>query len=428
MERILRSPATRQGWVLLALHLSRIAPPGPRAHHRRVAAAVLDDAAGRTSGQLFALVNGDMALVFRPADGGAHATATLGRLFQADVPDASLLHSLWALPAAAAAAIGYVRDRVTEGEGSAAPPELEASAGVISAMDSLVQSAPLQDLMHRQTAVLLRPGHGGRSVPLFREVAISTAVLEARLAAVGHAQADPFLFSHLAARLDHRMLGAMLRDLPGNGPLSGSLGDAALHLNLTLAGIQSEAFAALIGACRAAGERVRIGVELQLVEIVADPKAFVLARQRLHQAGMALAIDGLTHQALPLANLTPFDPDLVKLSWTPAMLGLPPHAAEQLREAIERLGPERVVLHRASSEAAIAWGLRQGITRFQGHAIDRLLAAERLQACASAPGCSLRQCSERASATGAAARAGCRNTVLLDLGAPLGVPTLSLAS
>ena len=404
--------------MLLALHLSRIGGAGPRAHHRRVAAAVLDDAAGRTSGQLFALSNGDMALLFRPTDAGAHASATLVRLFQADVADPAILHSLWPLPHAAEPAIGYVRARASEGERAVVSPELEASATVIAAMDGIVQSAPLPDLMHRQTAVLLRPGKSGRSVPLFREVAISTAVLEARLAAVGQAQADPFLFSHLAARLDHRMLGAMLQDLPGKGVLSGNLGAAALHINLSIAGIQSEAFAELIAAFQAAKGRVRIGVELQLVEIVADPKAFVLARQRLRTAGISLVIDGVSHQALPLAHLAPLDPDLVKLTWVPAIPDLPAETVEHLRDAIERLGPERLVLQRVSSEAAIAWGLRHGITRFQGHTIDTLLAAERRQVCALGPGCTLRQCSERASATGPAARRGCGNNALLDLAAP----------
>ena len=403
--------------MLLALHLSRIAGSGPRPHHRRVAAAVLGDAAARGNGQLFALSNGDLALMFRPADGGAGVVGTLGRLFQADVTDLAGLHSLWPLPVAAAAATAYIGARVTERDVAAPGPDPQTSAGMIAAMDHLAQTAPLADLMHRQTAIHLRPGQAAPIIPLYREVAISTAVLEARLVAVGQANADPFLFNHLAARLDHRMLTALLQDLPG-GPLCGGLGPAALHINMTLAGIRSEAFGTLASACQtggtAGGLSPKLGVELQFVEIVGDPKAFVLARQRLRAAGIALVIDGINHHALALATLAPLEPDLVKLTWVAAMASAGPETQEPLRTAIERLGPERLVLQHADSEAALAWGLKHGIFRFQGRYIDALLAAERLRACPRAAACTLPQCRERASATGLATRAGCGNTALLD--------------
>ena len=179
LERILRAPSGRAlGWSLLALHLSRIPPPGARAHHRRVAAAVLDDAAARSNGQLFALANGDLALLFRPADEGAGVLGTLARLFKADVPDADGLHTLWTLPDAAAPAVAWIRGRVAESDRAPPPPEPPSSTGAIAAMDAVVQTGALSDLVHRQTAVLLRPGHAVPVVPLFREVSISTAVLE----------------------------------------------------------------------------------------------------------------------------------------------------------------------------------------------------------------------------------------------------------
>ena len=417
MERILRAPPGRLvGWAVLALHLSRIPPPGARSHHRRVAAAVLEDAAARGAGQLFALANGDMALLFRPPDGGVAITAVLGRLFQADVPDEAALRSLWLLPHAAAQALDYIRARVTEGDRADPTPEPQVNAGTIAAREEVVQTSALPDLMHRQTAVLLRPGHKAPLAPLYREVAISTAVLEARIAAVGQANADPFLFSHLGARLDVRMLTALRDDVPGGGLLSGGLAtQAALHVNLTMAGILSASFVAFATACQEALRAgFAIGAEIQLVEAFADSKAFVLARERLRLAGLRLILDGVSHHALALTSPGTLEPALVKLSWTSAI----PAAGPGLQDSIARLGPDRLVLCRADSEAAIAWGLSVGIRRFQGRYIDAMLAAERLRHCKHATGCALRQCIERASATGPAARTGCRNTQLLDFGAP----------
>ena len=77
----------------------------------------------------------------------------------------------------------------------------------------------------------------------------------------------------------------------------------------------------------------------------------------------------------------------------------------------------------AETEQALTWGLSQGIRRFQGRHVDAMLAAGRIGACAQGGGCTLRQCIERASATGPGGRAGCNNPTLLDAASPL--PALS---
>lgn len=403
---------------MMAVHLSRLTPTGPRPHHRRVAAAVLDDVAGREAGQLFGLNNGDMVLLFRPADGGAAVAETVGRLFGGDGADPAALRSLWPLPEAAVAALGYVRDRVLEGDRAAPAPEQEGSAGAIAAMQEVVRSAPLAELTRQQTAVLLRPAHAVPMTPLFREVVISVAVLEGRAAGLSLAGADPFLFNHLAARLDRRMLAAMRDDIPAGGPLSEGLGRTGLHLNLTMAGVLSQGFAALVeAAAPARAQGLRLGIEVPFAEAFADAQAFVLARERLRLAGCHLVLDGLGHQALTLTSLGALAPDLVKLSWSPAL----PGAGPGVRRALERLGPDRIVLARTESEAAVAWGLRNGISRFQGHYVDYMLAVERLKACPAAGSCALRLCTERATRPGAATT-GCANPALLSAGSPARQP------
>ena len=418
VERILRAPAGRlAGWALLALHLSRIPPPGARSHHRRVVAAVLDDAAGRYEGQVFALAGGDIALLFRPNGSVTALLDVLARLFRADVPDAATLYSLWPLPEAGAPMLAFVMAGVREGDRTAPVPEPLSSTTAIAAMDGIVQTGMLSDLMHRQTAVLLRPGRSVAVVPLFREVAIATAVLEARIAG-SHATADPFLFAHLAVRLDHRMLHDLRHDIPAGGLLSMGLGSASLHINMTLAGILSQGFADFAAASpKAIAAGLRIGVEVPFVEAFADIKSFIVARERLRLAGLHLVLDGISHQALAVTCPGVLAPSLVKLTWSPAMQD----AGPALGAAVARLGPDRIVLHRSDGEAAIAWGMAHGISRFQGRYIDTMLAAERLRSCVSASHCTLRQCRERASATGAAGRVGCRNPRLLDLGAPVPV-------
>lgn len=400
--------------MALVLHLSRMAPPAPRPHHRRIARAVLDDAAQRHAGQVFALHNDDLLLLFWSDDGVPMLLDALARLFLVDVPDPSGLTTVWNLARDGAELMRYAQARLLD-----PPPapvtEPSGSAQAIDAIDAVIQQSRISDLMQRQTAVLLVPGSRSRLRPLYREVTFSVAVLEARIAAIGQANADPFLFRHLASRLDGRMLDVLRQDLQTNGPLTAGARDLgpALHLNLTLSGVLSDRFAHFAAACRAVGAQV--GVEISLVEACGDPEAFVIARTRLRLAGLSLVLDSVSHHALMLTTPLVLEPDLVKLDWSARL----PEAGSAVEHAVDALGSARVVLQRAETEDALRWGIAHGIRRFQGRHVDAMLAAGRIGACAQGAACTLRQCVERASATGPGGRAGCNNPVLLDAAAPL---------
>ena len=426
VERAQRAPHHR---MALVLHLSRMAPPAPRPHHRRIARAVMDDAALRQAGQVFALHNDDLLLLFRSDDGDCPLVGTLARLFQADVPDPAGLTTLWSLERDGAALLRYAQARMLDPLPDPASAEPKASAQTIDALESVIEHSRITELTRRQTAVLLVPGREARMQPLFREISFSVAVLEARIAATGQAHAegqahaDPFLFRHLASRLDRRMLDVLRRDLQANGPLTaGARGvGPMLHLNLTLAGVLSDLFAQFAAACRAIGAQV--AVEIPLVEACADPEAFIAARIRLRFAGLSLVLDGVSHHALKLTVPAALEPDLIKLDWSPRL----PEAGTAVAQAVAALGEDRVVLDRAETEDALSWGLAHGIRRFQGRWVDTMLAASRMGACESGRHCSLRQCVERASATGPAGRAGCGNPALLDAAAPLAARSKAMA-
>jgi len=415
VDRALRAP---RGRMALVLHLSRMTRPPPRPHHRRIARALMDDAAQRHAGQVFALGNGDLLLLFRAADAGVPVVDTLARLFLADVPDGVGLTTLWSLARDGAAVLRYAQTRLADAAPVQTSVEPVGSAHAIDAIDAIIQQSRLSDLMQRQTAVQLIPGGQSRLQPLYREITFSVAVLEARLAATGQANADPFLFRYLASRLDERMLDVLRLDLQADGPMTGGARDPGprLHLNLTLAGVLSDRFAQFATACRAVGARV--GIEISLVEACADAEAFMTARTRLRLAGLALILDGVSHHALMLTTPMALEPDLVKLDWSPHL----PEAGPAIDKAVMALGRDRVVLQRAETETALRWGLAHGISRFQGRHIDAMLAAGRIGACTHSSGCSLRQCSERASATGPGGRAGCSNPALLDAAFPLRAP------
>jgi hypothetical protein len=470
--RLCRAPAGR---IALVLHLSRLVPPAPRPYHVRIARALLQDTAARHEGQVFTLANQDMVLLCAasPGLGGVAPAlpptlatdpvalpAILRRLLRADMKPADQLVSLWHLDREADEIAAYTRAQIRQANMMPAsiddrmPPQsvgrevkamtseedFAGQTGLAGVMGQLMDQAAISDLMQRQTAIAFGPDKAQRDGgsllrPIFREVSFSIAALEARLAGVkrghiGDVAADPFLFRHLAGRLDERMLQELCQERRPNGggglldtliPNAGEAPGPAsrsppLHLNVTVPAILSEVFARLAITCTRHG--VRVGVEISLLEAMIDRAAFERARQVLADHGMDLVLDGVSHVAMLIARPWALHPDLLKLDWSPRLLDLPEQDAAVLEAAIAQTDPTRVVLHRAETEAALRWGVARGIRRFQGRHVDAMLGASRIVACAHAGDCSLRQCVERAASVGTVGRIGCRNLALLERGTP----------
>ena len=106
-----------RGHVALVLHLSNLSPPAPRGYHRRLALAMLDDAAHRCAGQVFLPPNGDAVLLCRlpasPPQAGADLTHpnalphTLSSLFRVDVAEPAALITLWNIEHQGEALLAY---------------------------------------------------------------------------------------------------------------------------------------------------------------------------------------------------------------------------------------------------------------------------------------------------------------------------------
>ncbi len=396
-------------WTVLCLHLSRLAPPAPRPHHQRIARAVLDDVSSRHRGQLFTLINGDLALLFPAPDGGVSLAATLGTLFSADAPDAGLILSRWSLPEHLKEFSAFLDALPTI---AAAPGKAEQDVGLaaVTTLFNSVDIRRMRDLLERQTGVLVTIGGSERVVPLYREVRFSMSALEAKAAASGHFTADPFLFRHLTAKLDGAMLSATVADLEHDRPMLAGVrgGKTFLHVNMSIEAVLSPLFTTLAEVATRADARV--AVEIALLEAFADTENFMLARERAHAAGFSVILDDVTHHALLVTKPAELGCDWLKLDWSRQIL----QAGDTLDTALKAIGPAKVILQKADTEDAVRWGIARGIRRFQGRHTDAILAAGRLAACPAAGACTLRKCIEREHAVTAAGRIDCQNHALLD--------------
>jgi EAL domain-containing protein (putative c-di-GMP-specific phosphodiesterase class I) len=428
-DRVLRAP---RGKLALVLRLSALKPPAPRPHHLRIAMALLQDTAQRYAGQVFPLANADLVLLCAAPDEDNRLVSgqasplglpgALGRLFAADTSDAVKLTTLWRLDEEAASFRAYLAQRSADPALPAAAPTEEAVAAAsiagLTALEALLATVQIPNLLAQQTAIELRPGRGqpltARLAPLFRELTFSFATL-AENRDIADACADPFLFRHYAARLDERMLQLLQADLEAGGRLTRPTlrQGLPLHLNLTLESIISPAFARLSQTARATGSR--FGIEISLMEAVSDMKLLDYAHSLLDLTGFPLVLDGLDETSLVLIHCGALRPDLVKLTWSRRLADSPPPATAAIDAAIARLTPARIVLARAETEDALVWGQSRGISRYQGFYLDAVRAAGRIAICHSARACSLRQCMDRAATLNAAIRGACGNPGLLDI-------------
>lgn len=120
-RRVLSTPKAH---VAVLLRLSLLTPPLPRPHHRRIARALLEDAAQHGGGETFDLRCGDMVLLCRasshpstdPALHPASLPHTLARLFRSDVASGKAgLTTVWMLERDGAALLAYATRRAAVG-------------------------------------------------------------------------------------------------------------------------------------------------------------------------------------------------------------------------------------------------------------------------------------------------------------------------
>ena len=363
----------------------------------------MQDAAERGEGQVFSLRNGDILLLSRDgAQPSAVVTDRLRRLFGREAGEAGGIVSEWRLPDGSPELLAYTAERLREPEVVTTKEAASPPAEIVDAVAIAIAGARPQDIIQRQAAVQLDPNGGEPAAAMrvsYRELTFSLDVLETRLPETMRPGQDPALLLHLGRYLDQRMLQILALERGSSAPLDiGANSTFALHLNLSLPGALSEALAALAAQCRAVGRP--LGVEVSMLEAVADPSTFDRARVRLKELGVRLILDGVTHLALQLTRPAMLRADLLKLIWSPRILDMPKEELAALTRAVAESEPARIVLQRAETEAAVRWGLTNRIRLFQGRHVDQMLAVQRMLACPGAPACTLQQCVERARATG----------------------------
>lgn len=413
-DAMAREAKAPRGRMAVVAQLSRLPPPGARPHHRRVVRTLMEDCARRHDGTALMLRSGDLVLIAaaQPArlGGPAELPGLLARLLHIEGAESGRVVAAFPL----AEGVDRLEAMLAQGGVAAAQEPVPRPALALPAFDERQVAGMLRLGV---AARLRRPGEAGMQIrPVHRAVALVPQLLAAMVPDAAGLAADPWLRLHMGVGLDAALLHGVLAAWGTGGPLDAAPRDgmAPLLLPLGLAAVLSAPFQAL---AEQAGPALRVAIPI--AEACAAPALLAAARARLAGCGMTLVLDRLDPHALVAARPEALGADMLRVAWVPALLRWPEAAQAALRAAVARIGPERLLLAGADSEAAIGWGRAAGLCLFEGRHVDSMLAATRLLACRHAQACGLQACAERAAAAQLAGRAGCRNPGLLDVATPL---------
>jgi len=379
LDYVQRLDRFRDGRRAVHLHLSRLRPYNRRDHHMRIAGTTFDSLIKKFDGGLFRLHNGDLVFI---AKGAAiadidEAVLRLRFLFSED----PLLNNpandggfcTWyelereygalrraAEMAAEAAAAGRAEGDADQALDGANGEPLDPSH--LGQVEKALVSADLSSFVRRQAVCLAPPGMAPQ--PLFHEFYVSIGDLRQAVLPRYDLISNRWLFQHLTQILDMRMLALLsarkeirqVRDFSLNLNVSTVLSPEFLQFDRDLH----------------ADARGTVAIEVQPVDIFADFGAFMFARDFLKDRGYRLCIDGLKHLSLPLMNRDWFGADLLKFHWGYDLIDdLGGSRSQSLKDVVERIGRDRLILSRCDSPDAAKAGAELGITMYQGRLIDK---------------------------------------------------------
>jgi len=204
--------------------------------------------------------------------------------------------------------------------------------------------------------------------PLFSELYISIMDLRETMMPGINLTSNRWLFQYLTESLDKRVLSLLSKT-----DRFSITGDISFNVNVsTLMSSEFMAFDDNISAAR----RGSMVLELQKIDIFADLGAFLFVREFCQEKGYRICLDGLTYQNLSMINREHLGVDYVKVMWNSALIDGGQHMRKVLRDLVKEAGGEHVILAHCDTREAVDFGRSVGITMFQGHYVEHLIAED----------------------------------------------------
>jgi hypothetical protein len=363
--------------------------PGTQPEAQRLVFALLREAVDVKGGSLLEITPDDWLLTELPSFEAGKLQVLLGKI----LGDTAV--QLLPLPASKSILAGLLNAPRPPQFLEVPTAELVSPLGLHARLDRL----NLAQVYRRQSIV----GITGAALPrlVFQRLGLDKTALQQHLGSIGE---DRALLRHAQTLLQKRVLEALgdegtRKALLGGGPIAPLLLDLSPDL--------------LPPAVAEAEEAPQPAAAPALYATLALHEAISISnlntrREALRQDAWGIAISGLSASALSLVETEALPADWLILHWSPAL------EDTQSVKALRRLDQARLILDGCDGEAALSWGLSQGIHLYGGPWIEDIIAAGRMEYCSEAARCLRSECRARGLATSPSDRLGCHNPLLLE--------------
>ncbi len=390
LDYIHRLEGHKKGRRVVHIHLSQLRPFNRRDQHIRTAANNFDKLISNLNGQLFTLKNSDIFFVFKQEvlgevetiiqkikflfdDDPLVAEADKHKLpfatwYDADTDFETILNLVQGIAQAEKKRQSVVRARMDaraalkakQQQGEPMTPD------VLSRLEAALSRADLSNLVRRQFICHV----DSKMVPeqMFSELFISIKDLRETMLPGVNVTANRWLFQHLTETLDKRMLSMLTK----NDGVSIS-GDISFNANIaTLLSQEFQVYDDNVAASR----RGTMIIELQKEDIFSNLPSYLFAREMVQDKGYRICLDGMTLDTLAMINFDRLGADLCKLVWHPELVDGGEVVHKTLRDVIEKINPEKLILCRCDNREAVDFGRSLGITQYQGRYVEGLIAED----------------------------------------------------
>ena len=382
----------RQGRTAVYVHLSRLQPDLRQDHHLRIAAETFDALVKKHAGQIFRLSNADLVVVVKDAKVSEidevvfklryffRTDPLMGQEPQEDEPDpfvtwydlksdySSFLSSVYDVVEQWKASVGNPLMALPDDEeGEPAVPRPGIGPVELARIEATLSSMDVAPFIQRHLACTMEDSGAPR--PVFCDYVISFDAIEKVLMPKHDLRAEPWLYQRMQEIINPRILNELLDVTKG--------GQLPVGIKLPISTVLSPLFLKFHRDSQPKIGR-RMLVELDIVDVFVNTASFTFARDFLRDKEYRVSIGGLTPQTFALVDREAMDVDFEKIMWaphaTPFLLG---QGAEHFREAVERVGINRVVLANCDSRRALELGLDCGVRIFQGRYVTKALNESR---------------------------------------------------
>lgn len=243
----------------------------------------------------------------------------------------------------------------------------QASLDVLVTLESALKQADVSNFLRRQSICFMEDDMTVH--PLSMEYYLSIQDIEKTLNTECDIQSNTWLFRHLTSILDKRMLPRVLESI--------KLGKQQIYnINLSLPSILGRSFHRFHDAVK--GVQKSITIEIDMLEIIANPGGFQFIKDYLKDRGYMISIDCVPYSAHKMVEFSSLEHDQLKLIWSDDFVeGLLDGGRKKFSNWLGKHDREKIVLCRCDSENALEVGMSLGIHRFQGRTIDSMLHKQR---------------------------------------------------